>query len=63
MNWYEVSGENPEVDFNGFGNYLMTLLRSPNIETGKQKLKMITDECQDKDKFILNNKFCDEKWS
>ena len=56
-----MSGENPSVDFNGFGNYLMTLLISPDTETGKKKLQCITDECHNKDKFIINNKLCDEK--
>ena len=61
-NWYEVEGGNPAVDFNGFKNYVMPILRTPKIETRKLELNMISEKHQDKDKVIRNNAHGDEKY-
>ena len=56
-----MSGGNPAVDFNEFENYPMHILIPPNIETGKQEIKMIANKYQYKDKFIIyNTLFCFE---
>ena len=58
---YEVSGGNPTVYFNGFGNYTMNFLIPLNIENCEIEVNMIIDKYQEKDKFILNNVIGDSK--
>ena len=58
---YEVSVGNPAVDFNGFENYSMHVLRPKIIETDEPGLNMVSGIYQDKYKFILNNALIDVK--
>ena len=49
------------MDFNGFENYIMRILRPPNIETGELDLNMIDDKYQYKNDLIVNNALGDTK--
>ena len=63
VNWYEMEGGNPVVDFNGFENYTTRILRPPNIETGIPELNMIVEKYQYKDELIVNNELGGTKWN